>query len=159
MRDNFIYILLLLLLASSCNQEKCISVSLNPIKVDINGDIEKLQEQLKKRNTMLVYENSYEGESKGIKLFYFDDESDSLHYHVEIFTIGDKIKGIEAGLSSKQLIKDRLYSKIEKEILPDFEISTNQLINATTKAERNSSDSTGSYSFEIKTQELKEKMQ
>ena len=72
---------------------------------------------------MLVYENSYEGEAKGIKMFYFDDENDSLHYHIEIYTIDHKIKGIEAGLSSKQLTKERLYDKVEKEILPDFESS------------------------------------
>ena len=159
MRGNFIYTLLVLLIASSCNQEKIISVNLNPIKADINGDIEELQKQLEKRKTMLVYENSYEGEAKGIKIFYFDDENDSLHYHIEIYTIDHKIKGIEAGLSSKQLTKERLYDKVEKEILPDFESSTRQLDNATTKAERNGLDSTGYYSFEIKTQDLKEKMQ
>ncbi len=160
MRSNFLYLPICLLLASSCRQEESVLVSINPIQIYINGDIQQLQERLKKRNVTLVYENSYEGEAKGIKLFYFDDENDSLHYHFEVYTIGNKIKGIEAGISSKQFTKEKLYNKVEKDILPDFENTTKQLDNAIMKAERTGLvDDTGYYGFEIKTQELKEKMQ
>jgi len=157
MQDNFIKILFFLLLLSSCNQESKIAIVINPLQVEINGTSEQLKEELKKRNVTLVYENSYEGEERGIKYFYFDDEADSLYYHFDIYTINDKIKGIEVGIFSKQLKRERLFSKVEEKILPDFKNSTINLINAKINTERViKKDSTGFYSFEIKTKELQE---
>jgi hypothetical protein len=156
MQDNFIKILFFLLLLSSCKQESKTEIAINPLKIEINGTIKLLQENLKKRSVTLVYENSYEGENRGIKYFYFDDEADSLYYHFDIYTINDKIKGIEAGIFSKQLKRERLFSKVEEKILPNFKSSTINFTN--TKTEKIiEKDSTGLYSFEIKTKELQEK--
>lgn len=159
MRGNYIYIFLCFLLALSCQQEKEVVVDINPIQVNINGNINRLREQLKNRNTTLVYENSYEGEEKGVSFFYFDDENDSLQYHFEVYTINDKIKGIEVGVFSNQLSTDELYSKVEQEILADFKSSANYVLNAEIKAERsNEKDGSGYYKFEIKTGELQTKI-
>jgi hypothetical protein len=159
MRDKILYLVISVLLASSCSREKPVPVIIHPLQIDLNADVSQLSEQLKKRNTTLVYENSYEGEQKGVKLFYFDDESENLHYHFEVYTLSDKIKGIEGGISSKQLTKDELYSKVERDILPDFKSSSDKLTNALVKAERGEAqDTSGYYGFEIKTKELQEKL-
>ncbi len=160
MRGNFLYLPIILLWTSSCSQEKLVPISINPIRIDINGHIEVLREKLEKRSTLLVYENSYEGESKGIKLFYFDDQNDGLHYHFAVYTIDDRIKGIEAGVSSSDLTSVKLYRKVEKEILPDFKKTAKQLDNANVKTEKSTlSESEHYYIFEVKTQEFNEKIQ
>lgn len=159
MRSNILYLSAFLFLISSCKKEKSVSVIIQPLQFNINADVKELQEQLKKRNTILVYENSYEGEAKGVKFFYFDDENEKLHYHFEIYTVSNKIKGIDGSISSKQISKDELYRKIEIEILPDFKNSSKKLSNALVKAERGEEkDSSGYYSFKIQTQELQEKL-
>ena len=159
MRDKIFCLVISVLLASSCSREKRVPVIIHPLQIVFNADVSELSEQLKKRNTTLVYENSYEGEQKGVKLFYFDDESENLHYHFEVYTLSDKIKGIEGSISSKQLPKDELYSKVERDILPDFKSSSDKLTNALVKAERDEGqDTLGYYGFEIKSKELQEKM-
>src|SRR5688500_5115226 len=76
MRNKNLYLIVFVLLASSCSREKAVSVIIHPLQINFYADISELREQLKERNTTLVYENSYEGEQRGIQLFYFDAEND-----------------------------------------------------------------------------------
>jgi hypothetical protein len=160
MRNKILYLLIYTLLASSCSKEKSVIVIIHPLQININGETSQLREQLKKRNTNLVYENSFEGEQSDVKLFYFDDESNNLHYHFEIYTLRDKIEGIIGSISSKYLSKNELYNKVESDILPKFKRSSNNLTNSLVRVEKGTErDNFGYYNFEIKTKELQEKLQ
>jgi hypothetical protein len=162
MRGRILYLKLVMLFAACSHKEK-IPVSIYPLQIDFYGETEQLNEQLEKRSTQLVYENSFSGEDKGVKFYYFDDENDSLHYHFEIYTIADGIEGINGSISSNSLSEEMLYMKVEKELVPEFKSSTNKLSNVVIKFERRKSKDvrgeTPYYYFEIKTQDLKEKMQ
>lgn len=161
MRDKIIYLVIGVLLAS-CSREKSVPIAIYPLEINFNGDINHLREQLSKRDASLAYEDSYENIDKGIRLFYLNDDNDSMHYRFDVFVIDGKIKGVDGAIFSKYLSKDTLYHRIEAVILPSFKESTEELKNAFIVAERKMSEDvrgdTYYYHFEIKTKELQEKL-
>jgi hypothetical protein len=157
MRNEIISILSCLLL-TSCNGKKHTPIIEYPLQIKMNEDVEQLKNWLKKNNIILAYENSYEGEIKGIKLFYFDDYSDSLLFHFKVYTLNSKIKGIEGHIFSGNLPKDIFFSKVEKFFLPDFKKHTMGLENVIIEQEKDTTSREGAYyNFEVIAQELKEK--
>jgi hypothetical protein len=162
MRSKILDLVLVMLLAS-CSHKEIKPIIIYPLKIDFYGETKQLTDQLEKRGTQLVYENSFPGEDIGVKLYYFDDENDSLHYHFEINTISDRIEGIKGSISSNSLSEERLYGQIEKKIIPEFKTSANKLLNVRMKCEkRKSNDVRGEtpyYYFELKTKDLLKKMQ
>ncbi len=162
MRNKILYLVISVLLASSCSREKRVPVIIHPLQIDLNGDIEGLRQQLYNRSASLAYEDSYEGVDRGVKLFYLNDDNDGMHYYFQIFTVMDRIQGINASISSSQMSPARLYRKVEKDILPDFQESTTELKDAMVIAERKMSEDVRGkayyYRFEIKTKELQEKL-
>ncbi len=161
MRNRILYLTLFTLFAS-CTQKEVIPIQIYPLQINFYGKVEQLSNQLDTRNAQLVYENSFSGEDKGVKFYYFDDENDSLHYHFEIYTINDRIEGINGSISSKNMEEESLYEKVEKEIVIKFKSSTSKLLDEDIEVERlRSEDVRGKipyYHFEIKTKALQEKM-
>lgn len=124
-KQTVIFISFILLLVSfSC---KRVNVLVKPYYFLLGGNIEFLKDELKKQNIMLVYENSYEGEDKGIRKYYYNAIYESIYYHVELFTIESNIKSLEIELTSNELGQVEFYDKIDKEIIPKFKKSTDCL--------------------------------
>ncbi len=95
-------------------------VVIPPFEFEMYGNKDSLISKIEGKNIQVDFDDSHSSSDKGIQMYFFGTQSDSVNFYIELYFNEDKLIALKSKITSSNLSTERFDNRIDNEILPAF---------------------------------------